>query len=155
ISIRSNFRKSRLLQLSFIDNVLNETIGSEFSVGFGYEIKGLSIGGGGQGNRRGGRTRGTPSRAAAGAGEEVTPIVLNFNMSVRDDNSVIHQLDQLTEATSIRGLRTIRINPSVDYQINKQMTLRFFYDYSKTVPYVTTSFPITVHNGGIVIRFTF
>jgi cell surface protein SprA len=153
ISLRSNFRKSRLLQLSFIDNVLNETVGSEFSMGFGYEIK----------NFRGGRTtgdrgrnqRGGPSRAAAEAGAEVNPITINFNMSIRDDNSVIHQLDQLTEATSLRGLRTVRINPTVDYQINSQMTLRFFYDYSNTVPYVTTSFPITVHNGGIVIRFTF
>lgn len=148
ISIRAQYRKSRLLQLSFIDYVLNETVGSEITGGFGYEFRNFNT-------KKSTRQRGAASRSSQGAGTSVTPVTLNFTMSIRDDNSVIHQLDQLTEATSIRGLRTIRLNPTLDYPISELITLRFFYDFSKTVPYVTTSYPITIHNGGIVIRFNF
>ena len=76
-----------------------------------------------------------------------------FDFSFRDDITYKHILDQnITEPT--RGLKSIRISPSIDYAINDQLTLRWFVDYNRTVPATSQSFPITNIQGGLTVRFT-
>ena len=78
---------------------------------------------------------------------------INLDFSLRDDVTNLYLLDQaIVEPT--RGTRAIRLSPSVDYVLNKQLTLRAFVDYSRTIPKVSTSFPITNVQGGITVRFT-
>jgi len=52
---------------------------------------------------------------------------IKFDFSFRDNITINHYLDQdLAEPT--RGTRDISINPSVDYQVNKRLNLRLFFD---------------------------
>jgi hypothetical protein len=39
--------------------------------------------------------------------------------------------------------------------VNDRLTLRAFYDRRTSIPYVTTSYPITTTRGGITMRFIF
>ena len=75
-----------------------------------------------------------------------------FDLSYRDDITFNRPLDQ--DPVRTRGLRTLRIAPSIDYQINKSLNVRLFYDYSQTTPATSASFPITNAQGGMTIRFS-
>jgi cell surface protein SprA len=65
---------------------------------------------------------------------------------------VNHLLDQGNSVVT-RGLKTIRISPSIDYAINKQLNIRLFYDRSETIPATSASFPITNTQAGLTVRF--
>ena len=159
MSLRAEAKRSRNLQMSFVDNGLNETKTSEFVLGFGYRIKGfrlpfmkevpgdedkpLTPGAGGRGGRGGGLS----------ANRNNGDLDISFDFSLRDDVTWRHLLDNdVLEPT--RGTRAITISPAAEYQLNKQLSLRFFFDYRRTIPKVSQSFPITNTQAGITVRFT-
>ncbi|MCB9283235.1 MAG: cell surface protein SprA [Lewinellaceae bacterium] len=163
ISLRVDMKKSRNLQLSFLDNGLNETKASEYVVGFGYRMKEVQLpflkkfqnskqkddsltpsSGGRQNLGRGG---GGSSPRNNG------DLDISFDFSLRDDVTTRYLLDQpVSEPT--RGTRAVSISPAAEYQVNKQLALRLFFDYRRTVPKISQSFPITNTSAGIVVRFT-
>lgn len=161
ISLRVEMRKNRNLMMSFIDFQLNETRGTEYILGFGYEIKNVEFGflkrretdrerrrrEAGPGNNQG-------SIINMGGRKATNNLRINFDFSLRDDLTVIHLLDQEQPPIPTRGMRTTRINPNVEYDVSSTLTVRLFVDYSRTVPATTQSFPITNINSGIRIRFS-
>ena len=80
---------------------------------------------------------------------------MNFkcDFDYRDEVTVNHRLDIPGDAIPTRGARTIALNPSVEYAINKRLTLRMFTDYRKTVPKTSQSFPITTIRSGVTVQF--
>lgn len=78
---------------------------------------------------------------------------MNFNYSLRDDISLTYNL--LTEVVpqADRGQRTIVLSPKVEYDLNKNLTLRFYFDYNRTIPKTTISFPTTTIRSGVSFRF--
>jgi cell surface protein SprA len=161
ISLRLDFKKSRNLQMSFLDNGLNETKTSEYVIGFGYRMQGVQIGflkklqtpeaekslTPGSGGRSSSQQRGGASPRSNG------DMDISFDFSLRDDVTTRYLLDQpINEPT--RGTRAISISPAAEYQVNKQLALRLFMDYRRTVPKISQSFPITNTSAGIVVRFT-
>ena len=63
-----------------------------------------------------------------------------------------YKLDQeIAEPT--RGAKTLTFSPTIDYVINKQLNVRFFYEFRKTTPATLASYPVTTASGGITIRF--
>jgi cell surface protein SprA len=160
ISLRVDFKKSRNLQMSFLDNGLNETKTSEYVIGFGYRMQGVQIGflkklqtpeaeksltpgsGGRSSQQRGGAS---PRNNG--------DMDISFDFSLRDDVTTRYLLDQpINEPT--RGTRAISISPAAEYQVNKQLALRLFMDYRRTIPKISQSFPITNTSAGVVVRFT-
>ena len=79
---------------------------------------------------------------------------MKFDFSIRDDLTSINRLDDRTSIPT-RGQRVISISPSIDYLINKSFTVRFLYDRRRSIPRVSTAFPITTTRGGIMFRFLF
>ncbi len=158
ISMDLDFRKSRNLQMSFITYQLSETKTSEYIFGFGYRIRNVNIGFlTGNKNKKQGRgrnPRNNPGQPGAPQQpERGSDLNIEFNFSLRDDITINHLLDQgVAEPT--RGLRQIQFSPSVDYDINKRLNVRFFFDYSKTTPKTSASFPITNTRGGITVMFS-
>jgi len=160
ISFNLDFKKARTLAMSFVSEQLAETQTQEYVVGFGWRMRSVNIGflTGRNNNRRGqqdeeeqqGRQGG---RAPRGGASNVGDLDINFDFALRDDVTFNHILDQdIVDPT--RGSRTLSISPSAEYQLNQRLALRFFVDYNKTVPKVSTSFPITNVQGGVVVRFT-
>ncbi|MCB0659260.1 MAG: hypothetical protein KDC57_24125, partial [Saprospiraceae bacterium] len=78
---------------------------------------------------------------------------LNFRLdySLRDDVTINHILDQ-NQSEPTRGTKTISLAPSVDYQVNNNLNLRLFVDYSQTQPKTSLGYPITRIQGGIRVR---
>ncbi|MBL7816669.1 MAG: cell surface protein SprA [Saprospiraceae bacterium] len=165
------YRKSRNLGLSLSDTRLQETKTSEIQVKFGHRIKNvyikaLDINLDGAAKKKPVKKKDedltTPSgdpTADPKAKKKKEPkakkgndLVLNFDLSFRDDITENHLLGQGTDVPS-RGSKTIRVSPSATYTINKRLDLRFYVDYNHITPYTTAAFPSTTATGGFVVTF--
>ena len=63
-----------------------------------------------------------------------------------------HLLDQDAGARATRGSKDITISPAISYDVNKNVALRFFFDYRRQEPYVSTSFIVVNWEGGVTVR---
>ncbi len=164
MSFNVDYKKSRQLALSTVNYQLNETQTKEIVLGFGYLVRNLDIPfltgsnkkkgssrqkeeeqqqqGNRQNNQGGGRGRGLQGK----------DLDINFNMSLRDDVTFAHRLDEgIFEPT--RGNYQLSLSPSAEYQLNRRLSLRLFFDYRRTVPKTSAGFPRTDTSGGIVVSF--
>jgi cell surface protein SprA len=80
-------------------------------------------------------------------------LVINFDLSYRDDQTENHLFGAGAGDIPSRGSQTLRVSPSVTYTVNKLLDLRFFVDYTRTIPYTSASFPSTTATGGFVITY--
>jgi cell surface protein SprA len=167
LNVNLEYAKSRSLQLSTGLGQVNESRSTEYTVGLGWSFENVNIGflTGGR-KKRSSRRRTNPDPNADGT-EDPNPapapgpgvnndahkLVFAFNLQLRDDVTYIIELDDGATKEPTRGLKSLRLNPTIDYDINKNFTLRFFVEYSKTQPYLSTSFPITNIQGGLTARF--
>ena len=136
INGRFEYKKSRNLAMNFTDYQLNETNTTEFTISAGYRIKDFEL----------------PIKMGPDKVKPKSDLNFKFDFSFRDDITINHVLDQETSVVT-RGLKTIRISPSIDYAINKNINIRLFYDRSQTIPATSASFPITNTQGGLTIRY--
>ncbi len=157
------WKKSRNLAMTFTDYQLSETRSDEFVVGLGYRLKNVYIPfldfGDFSGqkfkkkkNRKNDKGKGD-DKDAKSKDKKGNDMNFKFDFSYRDDVTINHLLDQGVSVPT-RGMKTIRISPSIDYKVNKQLSLRLFYDYSRTIPATSASFPITNTSAGLQIRFS-
>ena len=77
-----------------------------------------------------------------------------LNIGFSDNVTLVHELDFGGTAERSRGLKSLTINPSIDYVLNENLTMRLFVDYSSTSPYISTSPPVTTINGGVTMQMT-
>jgi cell surface protein SprA len=136
INGRFEYKKSRNLAMNFTDYQLNETNTTEFVISAGYRIKDFEL----------------PIKIGPDKVKPKNDLNFKFDFSFRDDITINHVLDQETSVVT-RGLKTIRISPSIDYAINKNINIRLFYDRSQTIPATSASFPITNTQAGLTIRY--
>lgn len=137
LTARFEFRKSRTVSLSQLDYQVAETRSTEYVVGAGYRVRGLVL-----------------PFEIFGVKKLKNDLNIKVDIGYRDDKSSNTYLAQNIDQTT-RGQKVITISPSIDYIISDQMTLRLFYDRRQSIPYVTSSYPITTTRGGITFRFIF
>ncbi len=164
LSLRFNYKSSRNLSMSFIDYQLSEQNTTDITVGFGWRFKDFKFK-----NltnllksKKKKEEDKTKTKTKVGDmdfnfsfGKTIAKDELNLkcDISFRDDKTVNHILDQ-DQSVATRGMKTIRIAPSIEWVPNNRLTFRLFVDYSQTIPAVSTSFPITSVKGGLTIRFS-
>jgi cell surface protein SprA len=59
------------------------------------------------------------------------------------------------ENRATMGQNVIGITPTIDYIINDNLQLQFYFDRRQSKPYVNTSFPLSSTKGGLKLTFTF
>ena len=181
MSLRLSVNTSRNLAMSFVDNTLAERIAEEWSFGYGYVVKNVDLLGffgisakaaeklqiktgtddpdpqvqdpvadpddkKKRKRKRGGRT----TRGGNPIGND-----LDIQVDVRfaDDVTRNRQLDQQGQSLETRGAKALTISPSAEYEVNKQLSLRFFVDYRQQTPRLSNSFKTTNTQAGITLRF--
>jgi len=171
MTFKVDFKKQRTLAMSFIDYQLAETQSKSYTAGFGYRLKNVNIPfltgkktgvkGKSKSKSKSKSKKKVPAKPTTGptppptgGAAQANDMNFKFDFEIRDDITVNHRLDQLAEATPTRGQRTISINPSVEYALNRRLKLRLFTDYRKTTPRTSQSFPITTLNSGVTIQFS-
>jgi len=161
MSLNLDFKKSRTLAMSFVDYQLAESRSTGYSGEFGYLLKNVNIPF--LTNKKSKKTSKSKAKSkkapvagappGSGGGQQSNDMNFKFTFEYRDDITVNHQLDQRDEAIPTRGNRSIKISPSVDYTLNKRLSLRVFTDYNKTIPKTSQSFPITTVAAGVTVQF--
>ena len=131
------FNKTRTISLSMLDYQVSETKSTEYVFGAGYRIKGLKL-----------------PFAILGIRRLKNDLTFKVDVGLRDDRTSNNYLSQNLGITT-RGQKVVTISPTIDYIVNDKLTLRMFYDRRQSIPYVSSSYPITTTRAGIMLRFTF
>ena len=168
LSLRVDYKRNRSLALSSQGFTLSSTSKEEFVVGFGYKLKDVDIPfltGSKKKNKKPkvdepekkddrASSRGGSGNRGSGSAKP-GDLDLNFDFSFSDDVTNTRSFDAASEEQPTRGAKTIRISPSAEYRINKQLSLRLFFDYTSNDPKTRGgSFKSTNTQGGLMVRFT-
>lgn len=180
-TVNFDYKKSRQLSLSLRESgELRETKSTDYTIGFGQTFKNVNIGFLQIDPGKKSRSRRTKSRNKRNDNKkDNTPDVdkkddkkdnkktrrkksdkpkgsdlnVRVDVSFRDDITITHELDVVGDAIPTRGTKTLRINPSIDYDINDNLNIRFFFDYNSTKSAVNPPYPTINTAGGINLRF--
>ncbi len=140
VSSRVEYKKSRNLSFSFINNQLTEVNSSEFVIGLGYKIKDFSfsfISGQGSGSRR--RVK--------------SDLDIRADFSIRSNKTILRRIDEDINQISA-GQEITSINVSADYMINQRFNIRVFFDKIINNPFVSNQYRNSTTNGGITLRIS-
>jgi cell surface protein SprA len=137
MTLRFEYRRSRTASLSLIDYQISETKSAEYVFGGGYRIRGLKL-----------------PFSILGFRKLDNDLNIKVDIGIRDDITTNTYLAQDLSIIT-RGQKVITISPSADYIINDRLTLRFFYDRRRSIPYTTQSYPMSTTRAGLTLRFIF
>ena len=138
VTAKFDYKMSRTLTMTFADFQMVQINSKSFTVGAGYKIKGLKL----------------PFKLPNGKKIRLdNDLTFRFDFSYRDDITVNNLIDQ-GQPQITQGATTITIQPSIDYIISKRLTVRLFYDESKTIPKISSTYPTTNIKSGITFRFS-
>jgi len=167
------YSKSRQLDLLLVENGLNESRRTEFILGAGFTFKGVNIGflTGDKGGKSDRKKRGKEEADDSDAGNSRNNrggssndnggvndnrgrnLLFNLDFKISDDVTYNNLLDSGQGFVPIRGTKSLTISPYIDYEVNKDFTLQFFFDYMKTSPYTLGSNDRVNINSGFKLRF--
>lgn len=161
MNLNFEYRKTRELGMNFNGKELVESNTEEIIFGFGYTFQNVDIPfltGSGKNKKTRSKDEKKPLLQLGGDSGKITDtrgreLLVNVDFSFRDDVVANYTIDLDGDAEKTRGSQSLRINPSMEYDVNQNLALRLFFDYSRTIPVVLTSFPLTNAQGGITLRF--
>jgi cell surface protein SprA len=136
---RIEYKKTRNLSLSFVNNQLTEVRSNEFVTGIGYRVKNVKFS-----VRSIGSNKKTPLKS---------DLNLKADVSIRDSKTILRRIEQNDNQIST-GTMQISINTSADYMINQKLNVRLFYEQTISKPHVLAQIPTSTTNVGISLRFT-
>ena len=129
-------RRDKTTTLNLTGFQIIETKGQEYILGAGYRIDKLKL------NIK---IQGKPIQS---------PLTIKVDLSYRKNVSIIRQVESGI-STPTGGTNIITLRSSADYILTPNITLRLFYDWVKTIPQTSASFPTSSINGGFSLRITF
>jgi cell surface protein SprA len=127
-------KKDKTVALNLTGPQIIETKGQEYVVGIGYRypkltIKKLSI-------------QGKPLQS---------DLNLKVDVSFRKNVTMIRRVvDEISTPTG--GTNIITLRSAIDYQLTQNINLRIFYDWIRTTPQTSASFPTSNTNAGFSLR---
>jgi len=125
--------KDRNINLALANDQITEIRGNEIVFGLGYKFDKLRL----------------PFKIGGKPVEN--PLNIRVDCSIRDNVTVIHKIDE-NQHNATAGQRIISIKSTVDYQINKFITVELYYDHTINTPKVAISYPTANMQVGFRIR---
>ncbi|MDL2254830.1 cell surface protein SprA, partial [Bacteroidales bacterium OttesenSCG-928-J16] len=136
LMIRVEYKKTRSLSLSFVNNQLTEQSSNEISFGTGYRISNM------------------PNIFKSSSGrsrQETTELNLRLDVGFRTNKTVLRRLDSDIDEMS-QGSANFTIDFKADYRISRMITAGLYCDYNQNNPYTALQYKTSVTNAGISIR---
>ncbi len=165
VQVNFEYKKSRLLDLFTTVGELREQKSTEFVFGFGFEMEDVNIGFL-TGDRKGKKKRKSSTNRSSRQGGLGTildngdsaqiprSLIFDLSLSWADNITYAHDLkNDAIDPQAVRGTTQFRISPSIEYDINKNLSLRWYGEYGQTTPHVTPPFPVTNFETAFVVRF--
>ncbi len=138
LTTRFELKKSRTLSLSFANSRLTEAKNDEIVLGVGYRFDKLPL----------------TIRTGGNQKELEGDLTLNTDFSIRNDITILRDLEGDTPDQPSTGKNIWSIKFSADYALSSRFNFRAFYDWVINNPLISRSFPTRNTNVGFSIRFT-
>ena len=138
-NIRFDYSRTRQLSLSLVDYQVSEVSSTEYSLGFNWTRHNAKL-----------PFLPKPKKTTEGVGNDLT---FGLDLAMSDQLNSSTTLDQ-TNNYSTGGQKVISIAPSINYVLNNRINLKFFFNQTRNVPYVSTTPPIVMTSAGIQIRMS-
>lgn len=153
MQLRAQYNRDRLLSLSTTNYTYTEDYGSEYIVGFGYIFKDFKMKIRYQGNQK--TIKGDLNiRGDFSLRDNQTTIrkvIYNFeDVNNPDTPTSIYGDSQITG-----GQRIMSFKLTADYNVSKNLNLRFYWDQMMSKYKISTAFPISQIRAGFSATFTF
>ena len=172
ISFNAEWKKSRNLNLSLQSKNLSEDLSNEFVLGFGYvlkDFKGFSKKKKRRRSKRGDKDDDTANDDKTGKKNSLRDfarggivqngkgrtLTMNLDLAYRDNVNLIYNLQDGTEGEPNRGSTSWNIEPSLEYQMYKNLAIRWFGRYQTSDPKNTTQGGFVAFSTGFTVRFNF
>ena len=163
ITFTAEYKKSRQLELYTTVAELKEQRSTEWVFGAGFQFEDVNIGfltGERKNKKKRSRTKSAGNKAGGigsiiDTGEDIPrKLIFDVSMSFADNITYAHDLrNDALNPQAVRGTKQFRISPSIEYDINKNLSLRWYSEYGQTTPHVTPPFPVTNFETAFVVRF--
>ncbi|MBS1636334.1 MAG: cell surface protein SprA [Bacteroidetes bacterium] len=128
-------KRDKTVNLNITGPQIIETKGQEYIIGAGYKYPKLKI--------NAIKIKGQPLQS---------DLNIKVDISYRRNMTVIRRIvDEISTPTS--GQNIITLKSSIDYQLTQNINLRFFYDWIRTKPQTSATFPTANTNAGFSLRF--
>ncbi len=142
-NINFQYKRSRQLSLSLVDYQLSEVNSREIVFGASIRKKNVNLPFKIPGFKK-------LNSQQNGKGNDLN---IRLDFSIRDDAQSNSRIDFAT-AYSTGGQKVISIQPSIDYVLSNRINLQLYFDQQRTIPYISTSAPITTTRAGLQIRIS-
>lgn len=127
-------KRDKSVALNFTGPQIIETKGQEYVVGIGYRYPKLTI-----------------KKLTIQGKALQSDLNIKIDLSYRRNVSVIRRIvDEISVPTG--GTNIITLRSAIDYQLTQNINLRLFYDWIRTTPQTSASFPTSNINGGFSLR---
>lgn len=136
---RVEYKKSRSLTMSFVNNQMTEVVGNEIVVGLGYRLKGLKFS---VGSLSGGKSKSNFN----------SDLNLKLDFGIRDNKTTLRRIDEDNNQVSA-GSKQYTLNFAADYMLSQSLQFRAYFNWTSNNPYVSSQFPNATTNGGFTLRF--
>jgi cell surface protein SprA len=138
LTVRAEYKKSRNLSLSFVNNQVTEILGNELVIGMGYRVKGLKF-----------QIASFTGKASSRVGSDLN---LKLDFGLRDNKTSLRRIDEDNNQVSA-GSMQYTLNFSADYMLSQSLQLRAYYNWTSNNPYVSSQFPNATTSAGFTLRF--
>ena len=139
LSAKFEYKKSRKLDLSFVNNQLTEVVGAEVVVGLGYRVKNLKF-------SIGSMTGGGKNKSYK------SDLNLKVDFGIRDNKTTLRRIDEVNNQISA-GTKQFTLNFAGDYMLSQSIQLKLYYNWVSSNPYVSSQMPNSTTSGGFSLRF--
>jgi len=140
LSTRMEYKKSRNLALSFVNNQLTEIRSTELVFGLGYRFKNMEFIL---------KTLGVESKKK----KVQSDLNIKCDVSIRNNKTILRRVDEDIDQISA-GQKLTSINFSADYSMSQNFNIRFFFEKTNTNPFISSQYPNSTTNAGISLKFT-
>jgi cell surface protein SprA len=137
LSLRFNYLKGRTVSLSLVDYQVSEVHNSGFTLGTTFHKKGIVL----------------PFSIpfTDGIRRLDNDMTFKLDLSIQNNSTSNSILDQ-NLTTPVAGNKTVKIDPSVDYVVNKKINVRLYFDQTRVIPYISSSPPTVLTRMGIEFK---
>lgn len=132
-----DFKKSRTVTISFINNQLTESEGREIVIGCGYTFKdlGLTFSSGGNSTRTS------------------NDLTMKLDIGFRKDKTTLRSIDENYSQIS-SGQNKINIYLTADYDFSTRVGMQAFFRHDVTDPFIANSYKTSNTFAGVTLRFS-
>lgn len=127
-------KRDKTVALNLTGPQIIETKGQEYVIGVGYRYPRLTI--------KKLKIQGKPLQS---------DLNIKIDVSYRRNMSIIRRIiDEISTPTG--GTNIVTLRSAIDYQLTQNINLRIFYDWIRTTPQTSASFPTSNTNAGFSLR---